>query len=870
MDSVKEPRSTSPQCPKPNESEEPQGTAVENTIFRNDTANMNVKDEVEELAVSTKEETLEVVITKAMEEEERQLMEEGERKERELMKKAQEKMGKESQEMRFKRLQHLLEKSNIYSKFLLTKMEQQQQEEKIKRERLEKKAAAAPEKGGKKKNERVDRKKREREEDYKIADVISKEEIMSKAKKQKTENQDGSTSQSTVEDLERISDSNSTIRGRLSEAMRDNARHMLDPERTFEGQPIPAQQPGLFTGGLMRWYQVEGIEWLRMLWENGINGILADEMGLGKTIQCIAHVAMMLERKVEGPFLVVGPLSTLPNWISEFKRFTPQVSVVLYHGSQAERVALIPEIRKRQGPLHMSPVVVTSYEMAMIDRKYLQRFHWKYLIVDEGHRIKNMNCRLVRELKSLPADNKLLLTGTPLQNNLAELWSLLNFLLPDVFDDLKSFESWFDISTISSAENIVAKEREQNVLHMLHQILTPFLLRRLKSDVTLEVPPKKEIVVFAPLTPKQESFYTAVVNRTISKMLGQDKDDGRPVEYTSSGRPKRRASRAVNYTEPTGDSYRDLEKYLEKVLQESKNRQEESTPVVNVRTNLDTQINLKLQNILMLLRKCCNHPYLIEYPLDPATQDFLIDEKLVEASGKFLVLDRMLPELRKRGHKVLIFSQMTSVLDLLMDYCYLRSYRYSRLDGSMTYADREKNMKDFSSDKDVFLFLLSTRAGGLGINLTAADTVIIFDSDWNPQADLQAQDRCHRIGQTKPVMVYRLITANTIDQKILDKASAKRKLEKMIIHKNKFKGGKAQLLEQSGSCMDLTELMELLKSRDYEKVKGGSGKVISDRDLEFLLDRSVLLDQAKKSRRQEKDGVFRVLEGKESSDISLS
>ncbi|KAG7462534.1 hypothetical protein MATL_G00185830 [Megalops atlanticus] len=875
MDGIKEEtRSVSPQCPKPNESEEPQGTAMEDSMSRNDPVCVKAEDEMEEATSTMRDDKTEVIITKEMEEEEKHLMEEGERKEKEMMAKAREAWEKDSHEMRFKRLQHLLEKSNIYSKFLLTKMEQQQQEEKLKKEKLEKKALALQEKqGNSKKNEKAGKKKRERDEDYKISDVMSKEEILSKAKKAKVDDPEVGPSNRKLEaeDIEKMSDSNSEIKGRLSEVVRDNAKHLLDPERTVNGQPVPAQQPKLFTGGVMRWYQVEGMEWLRMLWENGINGILADEMGLGKTIQCIAHVAMMIEKKVLGPFLVVAPLSTLPNWISEFKRFTPEISVLLYHGPQAERAHLIKKIRKPQGPLNMCPVVVTSFEMAMIDRKYMQRFMWKYLIVDEGHRIKNLNCRLVRELKALPTDNKLLLTGTPLQNNLAELWSLLNFLLPDVFDDLKSFESWFDISTISSdAENIVAKEREQNVLHMLHQILTPFLLRRLKTDVALEVPPKKEIVVYAPLTPKQESFYTAVVNKTISKLLGQEKVDSTPVELTSSGRPKRRTARRVNYTEGNPDSRHDLEKYLEQIQKESE-LQQSSTPVIDIKSPLDAQITLKLQNILMLLKRCCNHPYLIEYPLDPATQQFQIDEKLVESSGKFLILDRMLPELKKRGHKVLIFSQMTSILDLLMDYCYLRDYQYSRLDGSMSYPEREENMRKFSEDPEVFLFLLSTRAGGLGINLTSADTVIIFDSDWNPQADLQAQDRCHRIGQTKPVMVYRLITSNTIDQRILEKASAKRKLEKMVIHRNKFKGGKAELKQQSKSCMDLTELRELLKSRDYEReVKGTKGKVISDKDLEFLLDRSDMLDQAKKNRKQEKDGVFRVVETKESGEISLA
>jgi len=808
--------------------------------------------------------TSEVVITKEMEEEEKQLMEEGEKKEKEMMDKARESWERDSHDMRFKRLQHLLQKSNIYSKFLLTKMEQQQNEEKLRKDKVEKKTkkntnSAEPEK---------DKKKRRRDDDYKIADVMSKEEIMSQAKKAKVEDKDVAPTQKKLEaeDIEKIGDSNQDIKNRLSEAVRDNAKHLLDPDRKVNGQPVPAQQPQFFNGGVMRWYQIEGIEWLRMLWENGINGILADEMGLGKTIQCIAHIAMMIEKKVLGPFLVVAPLSTLPNWINEFKRFTPEVSVLLYHGPQPERAKLHKQIRRPQGPLSMCPVVVTSFEIAMIDRKFLQRFQWKYLIVDEGHRIKNLNCRLVRELKMLPTDNKLLLTGTPLQNNLAELWSLLNFLLPEVFDDLKSFESWFDIDTLGEAESVVATEREQNILSMLHQILTPFLLRRLKSDVTLEVPPKKEIIVYAPLTAKQEAFYTAVVSKTISKMLGQEKTEA-PVALTSSGRPKRRSRKVVDYSEASADTPYDLEKYLEKVRKEH----EQSSPaVLDVQSPLDAQINLKLQNILMLLKRCCNHPYLVEYPLDPATQEFKIDEQLVQSSGKFLILDRLLPALKKRGHKVLIFSQMTSILDILMDYCYLRGFQYSRLDGSMSYADRDENMTKFSKDPDVFLFLLSTRAGGLGINLTAADTVIIFDSDWNPQADLQAQDRCHRIGQTKPVVVYRLVTANTIDQKILERASAKRKLEQMVIHKNKFKGARAEL-NQGKSCIDLDELMDLLKARGTEKeVKASRGKVISDKDLEILLDRSDLLDKEKGSLKKEKVGVFRVIDTKESSEITLT
>ncbi|KAK2098709.1 hypothetical protein P7K49_024160 [Saguinus oedipus] len=606
----------------------------------------------------------------------------------------------ESTEIRYRRLQHLLEKSNIYSKFLLTKMEQQQ---------LEK---------------------------NKLTEGITPG----------LEDENSSSTNLCVEDLQKNKESNSIIKDRLSQTVRKNAKFFFDPVRKCNGQPVPFQQPKHFTGGVMRWYQVEGMEWLRMLWENGINGILADEMGLGKTVQCIATIALMIQRGVPGPFLVCGPLSTLPNWMAEFKRFTPDIPTMLYHGTQEERQKLVRNIHKRQGTLQIHPVVITSFEIAMRDRHALQPSY-------EGHRIKNMKCRLIRELKRFNADNKLLLTGTPLQNNLSELWSLLNFLLPDVFDDLKSFESWFDITSLSeTAEDIIAKEREQNVLHMLHQILTPFLLRRLKSDVALEVPPKREVVVYAPLSKKQEIFYTAIVNRTIANMFGSSEKE--TIELSPTGRPKRRTRKSINYSKID-----DFPNELEKLMSQIQPEVDRERTVVEVNIPVESEVNLKLQNIMMLLRKCCNHPYLIEYPIDPVTQEFKIDEELVINSGKFLILDRMLPELKKRGHKV---------------------------------------MHSFNMDPEVFIFLVSTRAGGLGINLTAADTVIIYDSDWNPQSDLQAQDRCHRIGQTKPVVVYRLVTANTIDQKIVERAAAKRKLEKLIIHKSYQMNASGPIKEKMG------------------------------------------------------------------------
>ncbi|VFV27285.1 lymphoid-specific helicase isoform [Lynx pardinus] len=807
----------------------------------------------ESLAPDPVEEPETAVITQAMLEEEEQLEAAGLERERKMIEKARMSWDRESVDIRYRRLQHLLEKSNIYSKFLLTKMEQQQLEEQKKKEKLERKKESLKVTKGKNSTDAseenpVMRKKRGREdESYNISEVMSKEN-------------ETSSSNVCVEDLQKNKDSNSMIKNRLSETVRQNTKFFFDPVRKCNGQPVPFQQPKHFTGGVMRWYQVEGMEWLRMLWENGINGILADEMGLGKTVQCIATIALMIQRGVPGPFLVCGPLSTLPNWMAEFQRFTPDIPTMLYHGTQQERRKLVKNIHKRKGTLQIHPVVITSFEIAMRDRNALQHCYWKYLIVDEGHRIKNMKCRLIRELKRFNADNKLLLTGTPLQNNLSELWSLLNFLLPDVFDDLKSFESWFDITSLSeTAEDIIAKEREQNVLHMLHQILTPFLLRRLKSDVALEVPPKREVVVYAPLSKKQEIFYTAIVNRTIANMFGCSEKE--TVELSPTGRPRRRSRKSINYSKID-----DFPNELEKLISQIQPEVDRERAVVETNIPLESEVNLKLQNIMMLLRKCCNHPYLIEYPIDPVTQEFKIDEELVTNSGKFLILDRMLPELKSRGHKVLLFSQMTRMLDILMDYCHFRNFNFSRLDGSMSYSEREKNMHSFNTDPEVFIFLVSTRAGGLGINLTAADTVIIYDSDWNPQSDLQAQDRCHRIGQTKPVVVYRLVTANTIDQKIVERAAAKRKLEKLIIHKNHFKGGQSGL-NQSKNFLDPKELMELLKSRDYEReVKGSREKVISDKDLELLLDRSDLIDQMNASGPiKEKMGIFKILENSEDS-----
>merc|ERR1712110_720172 len=307
--------------------------------------------------------------------------------------------------------------------------------------------------------------------------------------------------------------------------------------RYFDGEPIPVEQPLLLSGGIMRDYQIEGYQWMANLWEQGINGILADEMGLGKTIQTIALFSHLVEMGVEGPFLVVAPLSTICNWQKEFNRFAPKLPVVRYHGTSKQREELraahLTEEIDIKGVFSekrtTKNIFITSYEICMNDRYHFHKVLWKYIVVDEGHRLKNTNCRLIKELRLYTSANRLLLTGTPLQNNLDELWSLLNFLMSEIFDDLRVFRSWFDAKDIhhdeSETDRILRQEQQNSILSTLHQILTPFLLRRVKADVDLNIPPKKEVLVYCPLTKRQKEMYEATVSKTLQDLVGEKKKE---------------------------------------------------------------------------------------------------------------------------------------------------------------------------------------------------------------------------------------------------------------------------------------------------------------------------------------------------------
>lgn len=546
-------------------------------------------------------------------------------------------------------------------------------------------------------------------------------------------------------------------RTRRTEAEED-AELLKDEKHGGSAETVFRESPA-FVHGTMRDYQVAGLNWLISLHENGISGILADEMGLGKTLQTISFLGYLRHiMGITGPHLVTVPKSTLDNWKREFARWTPEVNVLVLQGAKEERQKLIQERLKDES----FDVCITSYEMILREKSHLKQFAWEYIIIDEAHRIKNEESSLAQVIRLFNSRNRLLITGTPLQNNLHELWALLNFLLPDVFGDSEAFDQWFS-----------GQDKDQDtVVQQLHRVLRPFLLRRVKADVEKSLLPKKEVNLYVGMSDMQVKWYQKILEKDIDAVNG-------------AGGKK-----------------------------ESKTR---------------------LLNIVMQLRKCCNHPYLFEgaEPGPPYTTD----EHLVYNAGKMLVLDKLLKRLQAAGSRVLIFSQMSRLLDILEDYCVFRQYKYCRIDGSTAHEDRIAAIDDYNKpDSEKFIFLLTTRAGGLGINLTSADIVVLYDSDWNPQADLQAMDRAHRIGQTKQVVVYRFVTDNAIEEKVLERAAQKLRLDQLVIQQ-----GRAQAAAKAAANKD--ELLSMIQ-HGAEKVfqsKGATGAVtekgddMTDDDIDAIL-----------------------------------
>ncbi|XP_023504318.1 chromodomain-helicase-DNA-binding protein 7 isoform X2 [Equus przewalskii] len=510
----------------------------------------------------------------------------------------------------------------------------------------------------------------------------------------------------------------------------------------------------------LREYQLEGVNWLLFNWYNMRNCILADEMGLGKTIQSITFLYEIYLKGIHGPFLVIAPLSTIPNWEREFRTWT-ELNVVVYHGSQASRRTIQlyemyfkdPQGRVIKGSYKFH-AIITTFEMILTDCPELRNIPWRCVVIDEAHRLKNRNCKLLEGLKMMDLEHKVLLTGTPLQNTVEELFSLLHFLEPSRFPSETTFMQEFgDLKTEEQVQKLQA-------------ILKPMMLRRLKEDVEKNLAPKEETIIEVELTNIQKKYYRAILEK--------------------------------NFT------------FL------SKGGGQANVP--------------NLLNTMMELRKCCNHPYLINGAEEKILEEFKEThnadspdfqlQAMIQAAGKLVLIDKLLPKLKAGGHRVLIFSQMVRCLDILEDYLIQRRYPYERIDGRVRGNLRQAAIDRFSKpDSDRFVFLLCTRAGGLGINLTAADTCIIFDSDWNPQNDLQAQARCHRIGQSKSVKIYRLITRNSYEREMFDKASLKLGLDKAVLQSMSGRENATNGVQQ----LSKKEIEDLLR-------KGAYGALMDEED----------------------------------------
>ena len=529
------------------------------------------------------------------------------------------------------------------------------------------------------------------------------------------------------------------------------------------------KQPSILEFGTLKEYQLGGLKWMVSLYNNRLNGILADEMGLGKTVQTIALIAYLLESKGNrGPYLVIVPLSTLSNWVNEFKRWCPSINLITYKGIPAVRKAIFRN-EVREGHFN---VLLTTYEYIIKDKASLRKIEWQYAIIDEGHRMKNAQSKFAVTLGTMyTTKNRLLLTGTPLQNNLPELWALLNFLLPTVFNSVENFDQWFNAPFSNFGGGIgggggggggggegegngdsLNNEERMLIIHRLHELLRPFMLRRLKSEVLDQLPDKVEKVLRCDLSSWQKTLYKQI-SATIT-------DDGNNAPNSARG----------------------------------------------------------LNNVVMQLRKVCNHPYLF------TPEGYYVNDDIIRTSGKFELLDRMLPKLKAAGHRVLMFSQMTQVMTILEDYFRYRGHKALSLSGSTSGDEREKRMDEFNApDSPYFIFLLSTRAGGLGLNLATADTVIIFDSDWNPMMDLQAQDRAHRIGQKNTVSVFRLCTNSPVEEKILSRATEKLNMSELVVEAGKFDSSS---VDQDNS-KERMKMMEVLMT-DFDKAPTVSNSLHSN------------------------------------------
>jgi len=604
----------------------------------------------------------------------------------------------------------------------------------------------------------------------------------------------------------------------------------ITPSGSKKHIPIPSKIPvfdknlvPMFKDDLsLKEFQVEGFLWLSYSWYHNRSSLLADEMGLGKTIQTIAFLQYLSQSVgIKGPFMVVAPLSTLGNWQKEIAKWT-DIKTLVYYGSAETREFLSKYEFQRKDKSYLFEILLTTYETLMAEHYKLVKVPWRVIVLDEGHRIKNVKSKVLTKLKSIKTEHSVILTGTPLQNDMKELWTMLNFLAPDKFDDCTGFLTEY------------SDLKEESQVSKLHSLLLPYLLRRMKEDVELSIPIKEETVIEVELSSLQKTYYRAIFERN--------------REFLARG--------------------------------------------IKSKSNLP-----KLTNIMIQIRKVCNHPFLIPgaeetiVKQEKIKNDEQLGELLIRSSSKLVLVDKLLQRLRAEGHQVLIFSQMVESLNILEDYLQYREYPYERLDGSIKSEDRQASIDRFQDKgSNSFVFLLSTRAGGVGINLTMADTVILFDSDWNPQSDLQAQARCHRIGQTSNVKVYRLITRNTYEQYLFEVATKKLLLDHIVLStskkgtseldinsaKNPFKVNDAT--NNNGEAVDTNSPSQISQMLKYgaaylfsESTNEASeqDKIMINEDIDKILERSTTISFDQKNKPNNLSGFSKASFASNETDMNV-
>ncbi|KAF2151485.1 hypothetical protein K461DRAFT_228333 [Myriangium duriaei CBS 260.36] len=539
----------------------------------------------------------------------------------------------------------------------------------------------------------------------------------------------------------------------------------------FEAKLEKKKQPDNLVGGELMKYQLEGLNWLYYKWYTQKNAILADEMGLGKTIQIIGFLATLVSDWNCFPFLVVVPNATCANWRREIKQWAPALRVVAYFGSQAARdMAYRYELFPRQSKDPRCHIVVTSYEAAAdpANKRFFKSVSWQALIVDEGQRLKSDKTILYNALMDLNIPFRILLTGTPLQNNQRELFNLLQFL-----------EDGYDAASME----VEYQDLDNEKVARLHDLIRPFFLRRTKVQVLTFLPPMAQIILPVSMSFVQKKLYRSILAKTP-----------------------------------------DLLRALFKEKRDLKNSERGS-----------------LNNILMQLRKCLCHPFVYSKSIEERNVSHSASHRnLVEASGKLQLLEVLLPKLQERGHRVLIFSQFLDMLTMVEDFLDGLGMQYGRLDGSMSSLQKQKRIDKFNApDSELFAFLLSTRAGGVGINLATADTVIILDPDFNPHQDIQALSRAHRIGQKKKVLCFQLVTKASAEEKIVQIGRTKIALDHILIESMDAEDasekdlqsilayGAAELFSDEGDKdikYDSAEVDKLLDRSQIEDTKAGEDK----------------------------------------------